>query len=217
MTEISFSVQVIPDTFEEFQTDSTASATNFLQHIIQTRGLKDPSGQKIDLSKYKVLVAYQLLSPEVKTGQLLPEEKIEITEESSFSEAGVRSGYHILFVKPPTVSSKLKLEIGGRIITVEDPIYKVGRTDPDKNIYPDLNLAEYMGDRAQRISRQLFSFIEEQGKWSIQLNKKANTVVYLDGKQLSRGKYELLEKSLISIGGSQGSAYQEIIVTLVNE
>jgi len=179
MTEISFSVQVISDTSKDFQADSTALAKKYLRKI------KELSGEKIDLSEYKVLIAQQK----------------EIDDEISFEEMGVGSGYQILFVKPPKVLSKLELDILGKKYLVGKPIYKVGRKDPNKGIAPDLDLTMFLENRAKNVSRELFSFVEEQGVWNIDLSEKAHSPVYdWDKKPLTSGKHVLPEKSSIYIG-----------------
>ena len=216
MAEISFSVQIIPENSQKIGIDSTASATKYLQKILQE--FKDPTGEKIDLSKHKILIAYQLLSPEVSVEQLMPHEKKELTPESTFSDIGVDAGYHILFVKPPTVSSKLKLEISGQKRIVEKQLFRVGRTDSRKGIIPDLDLTPFLGTMAKKVSRKLFSFVEEQGKWAIKLDTNARTVVFLGGTRLSHGiDHEIEGASVISIGGSPDNAYQKITINLLND
>jgi len=207
MAEISFSVKIISDTFDEFLTDSEASATKFLRYI--AKNINTPSGEKIDLSEYKVLVARQLLVDNLKVQEITSKNAQEITEESSLEGIGVGSGYHILFVKPPKVLSKLELEIEDRKILVEKQIFKVGRADSNRGINPDLDLTFFLGSNAKNVSRELFSFIEEQGEWRIELNKKAHSPVYLDKRPLSSGKHVLPAESSIYIG-AKGNAVLKI-------
>ena len=193
MTEINFSVQVISDTSKDFQADSAALAKKYLRKI------KELSGEKIDLSEYKVLIAQQK----------------EIDDEISFDEMGVGSGYQILFVRPPKVLSKLELEISGKKYPVEKPIYKVGRADLSRGVTPDLDLTLFLGNKAKNVSRELFSFIEEQGQWRIELDKNARSAVFLDKKPLTSGKHVLRDKSSIYIG-AKGDVVLKISIRLPN-
>lgn len=215
MSEIVFSVQVIPDSFEEFQIDSGAPTGNFLKRIAEE--LHRKTGKKVDLSEYKVLVAYQLLNSSVQAGQLISQGNVDVAGDPSFAEIGMRSGYHILLVKPPTVTSNLKLEFSGQKRIVNKNNFTVGRVDANRKINPDLDLTPYLGNYAQKVSRQLLSFVEEQGKWSLQLNEKARSAVFLDNVRLNHSTiYELPQQSLVSIGNSPEHAYQKITVTIIN-
>ena len=171
MSEIVFSVQIIQDSFEEFQIDSDAPTGKFLQRIAEE--LRRKTGEKVDLSQYKVLVAYQLLNSSVRAGQVANQGSVDISGNPSFAEIDVRTGYHILFVKPPTVTSNLELEFSGQKRIVNKNNFTVGRADVNRKINPDLDLTPYLGNYAQKVSRQLLFFVEEQGKWSLQLNEKA--------------------------------------------
>ena len=213
MAEISFSVKIISDTFDEFQTDSDASATKFLRYI--AKNINTPSGEKVDLNEYKVLIARQLLVDNLSIQEIESKKSQEITEESSLDGIGVDSGYHILFVKPPQVLSKLELEIGDQNILVEKQTFKVGRTDSNRGINPDLDLTFFLGSNAKNVSRELFSFVEEQGEWRIELNKKARSPVYLDKKPLSSGKHILPNESSIYIG-AKGNAVLKINTKLTS-
>lgn len=215
MSEIVFSVQVIPDSFNEFQIDSGAPTGKFLKRIAEELHIK--TGEKVDLSEYKVLVAYQLLNQSVLAGQVVNQGSVDITEDPSFAEIGLRTGYHILFVKPPNVTSNLELEFSGQKRIVNKNTFTIGRIDVNRKINPDLDLTPYLGNYAKKVSRQLLSLVEEQGKWSLQLNENAHSPVFLDNVRLSHSNdYVLPQQSLISIGNSPEHAYQKITVSIIN-
>jgi hypothetical protein len=210
MSDIDFSVQVISDKFQEFRTNSSASASKVIARVLSEieKGPEHPND-------YKVLIAYQLLMPELSLDQLFQSagEKMQLEDRilAKMEEIGVKSGYYIIFVKPSTALTKLEINIKGKINTVVGQDFLVGRKDDIKGIFPDLDLSQYLDEGiASKVSRELLVFREVDGKWKVKLHPNARSSVFLDSYKLEPGD-EVDIGASINVGNSPEEPYIKLI------
>lgn len=212
MSVINILVKSIDDKFVTLKGDSVAPASSTI-----IRALRDLEGADANPNEYKVLVAYQLLQPELELEKLYNRDENDQLRDAktiSLDSLDIKTGHYLIFIKPITVTTKLVLDIGGKTHHVTEQGYKVGREDPDNNIFPNLDLTLYLGDYERKVSRSLISFIEFNGKWKVILDPNARTNVFVDGEKLRHGE----EKDIggtINIGNSPENPYLKIKTTVI--
>ncbi|MCC6261735.1 MAG: FHA domain-containing protein [Anaerolineales bacterium] len=214
MSEIDILVKSIDGKFATRRGDVADSAALAIARLI-----KDVEGPAANPNEYKVLVAYQLLQPELDL------EKIFNIEESSqdvkaktitLDALEVKSGHYLIFIKPSAVATKLLLEINGDSYEVKDQDYSIGREDKAENIFPSLDLSPYLGQYERKVSRSLISFKEIEGKWKVFLEAKARTGVFIDGARLRHGEGMDIGDT-INVGNSPEEPYLRIKTTIENK
>lgn len=216
MGDFVFSVQVIPDKSQDFKTSSNASAMEVINLV--SKQMMDQNGKPIDLSEYKILVAYQLLSPEGEVSQLFKENSQPSTISTTFEDLKVQAGYYIFLVKPAIVSASLQLRIGHSLYRLDKPEILIGRKDAAKGIDPDVDLTPYLGVNELKVSRQLLILNEANGIWKLKLHPNAQTNVFLDSKKLQpNAVYDIQNDNAISIGNSLEQPYLKIATQLISE
>lgn len=216
MADIVFSVQVIPDKSQDFKSNSSASALEVISRV--SKLMTDQNGKPVDLSEYKVLVAYQLLSPERDLTQLFKENPQLPIVSTTLDDLKVQTGYYIFLVKPATVSAKLQLRIGDWLFRLEKQEIQIGRKDEGKGIDPDVDLTPYLGVNELKVSRQLLILNEVNGVWQLKLHPNAQTSVFLDSKKLQpNGVYDIQNDNAISIGNSPEQPYLKIATKLISD
>lgn len=216
MADISFSVQVIPDKSQDFKCNSSASALDVISRV--ARLMTDQDGKPIDLSEYKVLIAYQLLSPEIGMSRLFHENLQIPASLTTLDDLKVQTGYYVLFVKPATVSTKLELCIGTTLFRLEKTEIVIGRRDDEKGIDPDVDLTPFLAGNELKISRQLLVLNEVNGIWQLKLHPNARTSVFLDSQKLQYNAIHYIQNdSAISIGNSPEQPYLKITTKLVSD
>ena len=216
MGEIVFSVQVISDKFQVFRVNSSASASE-----VVTRVLKDVTGDqsgKNNPNEYRVLVAYQLLTPELSLDKLFQQEETGQLNVSTatLEELSVKTGYYMFFIKPTTVSTKLEININEKSYIINKQDLFVGRKDEDKNIQPDLDLTQFLGVNENKVSRELFTFRETDGKWMVKLHPNAHSSVFLDGIKLRHGEEREIGDT-INIGNSPEDPYVRMKTKILSD
>lgn len=216
MADIVFSVQVIPEKSQDFKSNSSASALEILSRV--SKQMTDADGKPIDLNEYKVLIAYQLLSPEQDLNQLFKEKSTLSAVSTTFEELKVQTGYYIFLVKPAVVSAKLQLRIGDWLFRLEKPEIQIGRKDVDKGIDPDVDLTPHLGENEFKVSRQLLILNEANGVWKLKLHPNAKTSVFLDSKKLlPSAVYDIQNDNAISIGNSPEQPFIKIATKLISD
>jgi len=216
MTDISFSAQVIPDKSQDFKCNSSASALDAISRV--ARLMTDPDGKPIDLSEYKVLIAYQLLSPEMGVAKLFQENPQIPVGQTTLDDLKVQTGYYVFFVKPATVSAKLELGIGTTLFHLEKTEILIGRRDEEKGIDPDVDLTPFLAGNELKISRQLLVLNEVNGIWQLRLHPNARTSVFLDSQKLQLNTIHYIQNdSAISIGNSPEQPYVKITTKLMSD
>jgi hypothetical protein len=217
MADIVFSVQVITEKSQDFKTNSSASALEVIERI--SKQMTDLDGKPIDLSEYKVLVAYQLLSPERDLSELFKAKpQLSSSPSATFEDLKVQMGYHIFLVKQAVVSAKLQLRINDWLFRLERPEILIGRKDVAKGIDPDVDLSPHLGANELKVSRQLLILNESNGVWKIKLHPNAQTSVFLDSKKLQQNAvYDIQNDTAISIGNSPEQFYLKITTKLISE
>lgn len=216
MADIVFSVQVIPEKSQDFKTNSSALALDVIERI--SKQMTDLDGKPIDLSEYKVLVAYQLLSLERDLSELFKAKPQLSSPSATFEDLKVQTGYHIFLVKQAVVSAKLQLRINDWLFRLEKPEILIGRKDAAKGIDPDVDLSPYLGANELKVSRQLLILNESNGVWKIKLHPNAQTSVFLDSKKLQQNAvYDIQNDTAISIGNSPEQFYLKITTKLISE
>lgn len=216
MGELDFSVQVISDKFQEFRVNSSASASEVIARVLND--VSGDSGGKFDPNEYRVLVAYQLLSPELSLDKLLKQEEsgqLNIPT-ASLEGLGVKAGYYIFFIKPTTVSTKLEITINEKKYIINKQDLFVGRKDEDKNIHPDLDLTQFLDSNSNKVSRELLTFREVDGKWMVTLHPNAHSSVFLDGIKLRHGEEKEIGDT-VNIGTSAEDPYVRMKTKILND
>lgn len=214
MGEIDVLVRSIDDKFAIKKSNVAASAASVIARLI-----KDVEGNDANPNEYKVLVAYQLLQPELDLEKIFNVEEDEQgigVKTVTLGALDVKSGHYLIFVKPSTVTTKLLLEIKDDSYEVKEQDYSVGREDRAEKIFPDLDLTPYLGQNERKVSRSLFNFKEDNGDWKILLHPKARTGVFVDGDQLRHGEEKKIG-SIINIGNSPEEPYLRIKTTVRNK
>ncbi len=217
MGEIDFSVQVISDKFQEFRVSSSASASEIISRVL--KDVVNNPQERGDLNEYRVLVAYQLLMPELTLEKLFKFEDGRGQMDMSIAtleELDVKTGYYLFFIKPTTVSVKLEININGKNFIINKQDLFVGRKDEEKNIYPDLDLTQFLKGNDNKVSRELIVFKEKDGKWMVKLHPNAHSSVYLDGKELKHGEENEVGDT-INIGNSPESPYIRMKTKILND
>ena len=101
MSEIDFSVQIIPDNFQIFRGNSSAPASEVMARILKK--VSGDSGENLNPNEYRVLIAYQILSPELSLEKLLEQvENDNPANPGSLGEIGMKTGYYVFFCKTNT-------------------------------------------------------------------------------------------------------------------
>lgn len=180
------------------------------------RLIKDVEGTNADPNEYKVLVAYQLLQPDLDLEKLFNiEDDAQGTDSKTVAldALGIKSGHYLIFIKPSTAATKLTLEVNGDIHEVTGQDYKVGRKDKATNVSPDLDLTPYLGKNELKVSRSLIKFKEIGGKWQVFLETKARTDVFVDGERLRYDEGKSIGDT-INIGTSPNEPYLRIKTTV---
>jgi hypothetical protein len=216
MGELDFSVQVISDKFQEFRVNSSASASEVIARVL--KDVAGDTGGRVDPNEYRVLVAYQLLSPELSLDKLFQQEEsgqLNVPT-ATLEELGVKTGYYIFFIKPTTVSTKLEININENKYIINKQDLFVGRKDEDKNIHPDLDLTQFLGAYSNKVSRQLLTFREVDGKWMVKLHQNAQTSVFLDANKLKHGEERVIGDT-INIGNSPEDPYVRIKTKILSD
>jgi len=216
MSEIDFSVQVISDKFLEYRVSSSASASEVLARV-----LKDLTGDtgKVNPNEYKVLIAYQLLSPELSLEKLFQDEEKDRQMNiptSSLEDLNLKTGYYVFFIKPGTVTTKLEININGSIYLINKQNLFVGRKDDIKGIFPELDLTPYLGEYENKISRELLTFREVDGKWKVKLHPNSHSSVFVDGAKLKHGEEKDIG-STINIGNSPEDPFLKLKTRIIND
>jgi hypothetical protein len=216
MSDIDFSVQVISDKFQGFKVNSSASASEVIARV-----LKDVTGDssgKVNPNEYRVLVAYHLLSPELSLERLFQQEESRQLSVSTatLEELSVKTGYYIFFIKPTTVSTKLEININGKKYIHDKQDLFVGRKDEDKDIYPDLDLTQFLGSYSNKVSRQLLIFREVDGKWMVKLHQNSQTSVFLDSYKLKHGEEREIGDT-INVGNSPEEPYVRLKTKIMSD
>jgi len=215
MSEIDILVKSIDGIFANHRGDIADSAMSAIARLI-----KDVEGADANPNEYKVLVAYQLLQPELDLEKLFNiEDNDQRTDAKTISLGAldIKSGHYLIFIKPSTAATKLLLEIDGRrVAEVKDQDYSVGRADKVEGISPNLDLTPYLGQYERKISRSLIKFKEIDGKWKVFLEEKARTSVFVDGVRLMYAEGMDMGDT-INIGNSPEEPYLRIKTTIVSK
>jgi hypothetical protein len=216
MADITFSVQVIPDKNQDFKCNAGASALEVIGRV--AKSITDQDGKPIDLREYRVLVAYQLLSPEMNVEKIFQEDLPNPIWLTTLDDLKIQSGYYLFFLKPAAISTKLRLQIGSTIFELEKAEVSIGRQDIEKGIIPDLDLIPYLGENELKVSRQLLILTETGGVWKLKLHPNAKTSVFLDSQKLQHNiAYNVQNDSAISIGSSPENPFLRITTKLMGD
>lgn len=213
MSEITISVRAIDDKFMLRKGDSSASAASMISRLI-----KDIEGADSNPNEYKVLIAYQLLQPELSLEKLFNKEENDRDTDSktvSLDALDIKTGHYLIFIKPSTVTTKLLLDIGGKMHEVTEQGFSVGREDADDGIFPNVDLTVALGIHERKVSRSLINFKEVEGKWKVFLDPKARTTVFIDGTRLRHGEGMDIGET-INIGNSPEEPYLRIKTKVVS-
>lgn len=215
MSEIDILVKSIDGKFATRRGETADSASLAIARLI-----KDVEGSDVNPNEYKVLVAYQLLQPELDLGRLYNIEGGDRGTDAktiSLDALDIKSGHYLIFIKPSTVATKLLLEIDGRRVgEVQEQDYSVGRKDEVAGIDVRLDLTPYLGQYERKVSRSLIKFKEIDGKWQVFLEKRAQTSVFIDGVRLGRDKGMDIGDT-INIGNSPEEPFLRIKTMVVNK
>jgi len=215
MSEIDFSVQIIPDNFQIFRGNSSAPASEVMARILNK--VSGDSGGKLNPNEYRVLIAYQILSPELSLEKLLEQvENDNPANPGSLGEIGMKTGYYVFFVKPTTTTTKLELNINGELYIVNRQELFIGRRDETKNILPDIDLTPFLRGIENKVSRKLIGFREIEGKWMVRLHPESQSTVFLDAEKLNRGEEREIGSTL-NIGNSADEPYVRIKTRIISE
>jgi len=216
--------QVIPDKFTEYKVDSSDSAFSVFARIL--RQIENSGVTNIDPNEYRVLIAHQLLSPELPFKSLFPGQEGEngLAKDArsniptaSLEEVNLKSGYYALFVKPGMVSTKLMIDINGKKQLVNKQDYMIGRRDDSKGIVPDVDLSPYLGENVNKVSRQLLIFREVNEKWRVKLHPEARSSVFIDKIRLRHDEEGMEIGDTINIGNFADDPFVRIVTKIVNE
>ena len=218
MTEIDFSTQIIRGDFQNFTVNFSEPASGELLRVLkQMTG--DSSAARIDTNEFKMLIGYQLLSPELNLNNLRQgnEKKDDLTV--SLNELKIQTGHYVLFFRAEGAVKKLKLKIGDQLSkTVDKQGYFVGQKDTSQGISPDLDLTSLLGKSSSKVSRRLLIFNEKNGRWNIKLHGKAQTSVFLNSTKLEKdGEYWIENGDEIFLGDSPENNYLVIDAEFVDE
>lgn len=214
MSEITISVRTIDDKFMLRKGDSSAPAASIISRII-----RDIEGADANPNEYKVLIAYQLLQPELNLEKLYNKEENDQATDAktvSLNALDIKTGHYLIFIKPSTVSTKLILDISGEIHEVTEQGFSVGREDANDGIFPNVDLTAALGTNERKVSRSLINFKEVEGKWKVFLDPKARTpAVFIDGTRLRHGDGMDIGET-INIGNSPEEPYLRIKTKVVS-
>lgn len=214
MSEISLLVRTIDDKFAIRKGDSQAPASSLIARV-----LRDIEGANANPNEYKVLVAYQLLQPELDMEKLFSREENDRQGDAktiSLDALDIKTGHYLIFIKSSTVATKLLLDVGGDIFEVKEQGYSVGREDAADSVFPNLDLTSYLGEYERKVSRSLVKFKEDNGKWKVILEAKARTTVFVDGIRLKHGDELDVGDNTINIGNSPEEPYLRIKTKVVS-
>lgn len=215
MSEIDILVKSIDGKFVTRRGDMAMPAAAAIARLI-----KDVEGADANPNEYKVLVAYQLLQPELELEKIYNIEETNQginTKTITLDALDIKSGHYLIFIKPSTVATKLLLEINGDIHEAKEQDYSVGREDAADGVFPNLDLTPYLGEYERKASRSLVKFKEEDGKWKVILEAKARTTVFVDGIRLKHGDEFDIGDNTINIGNSPEEPYLRIKTKVVSK
>lgn len=189
MAQISLSLYVANDQGKVIEVEEHMSLAEIIPRLLQLNGTQDLSGPVQD--QCTILIS----------------RRVEMSQDVSLNELGIRSGDAIsLIVHVPTSSVTLLLEplpqgryapirIGrsGRILGRKD--------DARPGTQPDIDLSGYVvpPDRARKMSQQQAQLIEQDGVWSVQMVGRAPMFVNSE-RLVPNQQIQLYEGNVIAFG-----------------
>lgn len=221
MSNVSFAVQVIPDKFQLFESNGDASLEQALPKILQACVGKSVQ-EEIDLKHYRVLIAYQLATPEASVRTVALDATAPLsTQGFTIRDLKLKNGFFLIFVKVPVSTTKLELVAQRQriaLLEAQDE-FLLGRTDEERGIFPAIDVTQFLRlENENKISRQQAIIFGDDSKWFIKLHDEARTSVYINNEQLERGRtYEIKDDVAINLGSDPENPILRILTRLLAE
>lgn len=208
----TFTTQIIPDEFHNFEVNKDALLTDVIKQVLRAIA---PEGQGANISEYRILITYQLTVSDSSIGELSAEQKV-LSEQVQLQDIKLTDGFSILFVKPVLMTSKLELWIQNKkVATLDRHETLLGRSDIEKGIRPDFDLTPYLGQYELKVSRKQAHIMMKDGKWKIRISSEAQSTIFLNEQRLEHGSsYEITHESVLCFGPNPEQPYLRIITRI---
>jgi hypothetical protein len=194
---VSFRAQMVVDKSEGFSAEPAAPALGVFSEVLRILNKEHP---EYDPKDFQIYVATPLAVDSTLTGVA----QVDNVNGNTALGDLIYPGSHVFFVRTGRGQVHLEIWIHKQKIEVFDKRrLLIGRPDRENQINPDIDLTPFLGEYATRISRKQAWLLEENGRWYVKVDEKANSLVFLNNKQkLQAGvNYEILDEYRLGFGG----------------